>query len=199
MEKYDNHQTLLADLNNPGRSKLAIERLYHLYYQKIAYHAFLLVKCKADAEDLADEAFIKLWEKKRDFETIEDVQSFLYYAVYYKVKNNSRHKRVVKAFSAGFRSEFQDYEQAHLNTMIQSEFVAQVSEEIDLLQSDAQKMILRLFYYEDLSTRDIAERMDFSQQTVRNYKIKGLKLLEEALIRKGIMQSVLFYTLFHLV
>ena len=64
------------------------------------------------------------------------------------------------------------------------EFMKQVNDCIDQLPK-AQQQIIRLSKFEQLANKDIAEQLNYSEQTVKNQLSIGLKQLRTLLKRKG--------------
>ena len=51
--------------------------LYKQYYERIRFFADKYVNDLDVAHELTIEAFIKLWQKRSDFETVQNIQAFL--------------------------------------------------------------------------------------------------------------------------
>lgn len=64
------------------------------------------------------------------------------------------------------------------------EFMKQLDECISQLPK-AQQQIIRLSKFEQLANKDIAEQLNYSEQTVKNQLSMGLKQLKSLLQKKG--------------
>jgi RNA polymerase sigma-70 factor (ECF subfamily) len=53
-------------------------RIYEQYREAVVQQAFVATQCKMLSEDIAQNIFMKLWEKKDCLMNIENVQSFLF-------------------------------------------------------------------------------------------------------------------------
>lgn len=54
---------------------------FHAYYRQLCLHALHLMGSAEEAEDVVQETFVSLWDKKEQIETIKSVKSYLYTAV----------------------------------------------------------------------------------------------------------------------
>src|SRR5438105_1775233 len=51
---------------------------FNLYYPRICFFAIRLLDERVEAEDITEEAFIKLWGRREQFESPEAIKNFLY-------------------------------------------------------------------------------------------------------------------------
>lgn len=54
---------------------------FHAYYRQLCLHALHFMGSAEEAEDVVQETFVSLWDKKEQIETIKSVKSYLYTAV----------------------------------------------------------------------------------------------------------------------
>lgn len=73
--KYD----LLGDLNE-GKEK-ALEEIYRLYFHALCAFGSRYVQEEAAVADIVEEVFIKVWNRRRDFQALYSLRSFMYLAV----------------------------------------------------------------------------------------------------------------------
>lgn len=55
--------------------------LFEKYHTRLCYFANTLLPFSEGAEDVVQEAFVKLWQKKIDFHSLNAVKTFLYITV----------------------------------------------------------------------------------------------------------------------
>ncbi len=60
--------------------EIAIRQLYNQHYRPLCYFSEKLINNKTEAEDIAVDTFLKLLNKRDDFETLADIKSFLFTA-----------------------------------------------------------------------------------------------------------------------
>src|SRR5690554_8179542 len=54
---------------------------FHAYYRPLWLHALHFMGSTEEAEDVVQETFVNLWDKREELETIKSVRSYLYTAV----------------------------------------------------------------------------------------------------------------------
>lgn len=154
---------------------------FRAYYEPLCYYAskFLL---RQDAEDVIENLFIRLWNNNQSFENSFHLKNFLYQAAknacldFLKVS-----KRADKKYHSFSETQSSDQVQKdHLYNMIQSEVLAEIYRALNELPSQCSNVI-RMSYLEGYSNKEIAEQLGINEQTVKNYKGKGLDLLKRKL------------------
>ncbi len=56
-------------------------RLYFDYYKKLCYHSFLIVHRKEIAEEIVQDVFLKIWQKRETLILSDNIGSYLYRSV----------------------------------------------------------------------------------------------------------------------
>jgi RNA polymerase sigma factor (sigma-70 family) len=59
----------------------ALQSLLKQFYSPLCLFAERLLADRAAAEDIVGESFIKLWNKRTDFETMQNLKAFMYITV----------------------------------------------------------------------------------------------------------------------
>ena len=76
MKSSETDITFLNKLN--ARDHEAFKQLFREFFQDIAYYSSKILKDTDIAEDIAQEVFIRLWEKENHFENYLALKSYLY-------------------------------------------------------------------------------------------------------------------------
>ena len=147
-------------------------------YQTACLIALKYVKDYQLAEDLVQDVFIALWEKKANFRIHTNLSSYLFSAV----KNHSinliqRNKSITSSLS-GLFIDLPEEEPA--NTFSQEELAVRVYNAIQELPQGCQA-IFRLAYEQNYSYQEIADTLQISKNTVKTqmgiaYKQLRIKL-----------------------
>ncbi|WP_166922989.1 RNA polymerase sigma factor [Flavobacterium poyangense] len=194
----NNDIDLIEDFRN-GKEK-AIRKLYLLYYRPLCYFNKTLIKYSQEAEDISTETFLKLLQKKKDFDTLSDIKAFLFVssrnACYDFLRKEKRHKKAHEEIS--FLTE--SVEQFGEGEMITAKVLQAIYCEMENLPQQCQEVFKSIFI-DGKSTAQIAGEMQISPQTVLNQKSKALQKIRLALHQENIlsaialvnMLSVLFY------
>lgn len=143
-----------------------------LYRKNIYRLAFSYVKNNEDAEDISQEAFLKLYKCEEVFDSPENVRAWLIRVTINLSKN------LLKNFWRQRRSEL-SYEI--------SVYSAREEAVVEFLRRLKPKyaVVLHLFYYEDYSTDEIASILGLSSGTVRTRLVRARRQLKEMLLKEG--------------
>ncbi|MBO6114603.1 MAG: sigma-70 family RNA polymerase sigma factor [Lachnospiraceae bacterium] len=175
----------------------AFREIYNITYQNKFYIAKKYMKNDAAAEDVLQDAYIKIWVNLPSLDKPESFQSWSSRIVANTALNELR-KNQPLLFSEmagegddGSELAF-EVEDNYVPNQPELSFTEQeeqniVREMIDSL-SDDQRMCIMMYYMEELGVREIAETLGCSEGTVKsrlNYGRKNIKLKAEELQKKG--------------
>lgn len=154
------HISAIADLLDAGdRKAAASEYAYFVkrYSQKVLDFTVHMVSNRADAEELAQNAFVKAFSK---FETFEGRASFLtwVYRIAYNESINHLKRRKICLIDIDDTQIAESQIDEDLSTG-RDERIRLMKDAIESLQSD-ERMLVQLYYYEDKPLQEIAFIMD---------------------------------------
>lgn len=149
-----------------------IEKYVRLYHTMLYRVAFCYLRSSADAEDVCQEAFIRLLNYSGEFPSDEDCRRWLIRVAVNLSKNLLKYRR-----THGEPVEFPDE-----NAGRSAEPVAE-SELLPLIRSLPPEYgtVIHLFYYEGYSTREIAQILDISVTAVTSRLSRGRRRLKQLL------------------
>jgi RNA polymerase sigma-70 factor (family 1) len=173
---------------------LAFDKVYRFYSPKLFSFIFRMVKTKADAEEIMQEVFVKLWESRNKITDTAKFDAWLFTIAYNTTISLIRKKLKDKKFI--------DY---LLSIQSRSENTETVSENnFDLLNyklyamidqlPPRQKEVLLLHKEHGFSYQQIADKLNISKNTVENHMVKALRFLRENFGNSDF--SALFFFLF---
>jgi RNA polymerase sigma-70 factor (family 1) len=172
----------------------AFERIFKLYHAPLRYYCEQLTGTDEESEDLVCEIFVTLWRKQIKFESVEHTQAFLYRSAKNSCLNFIRNGNRAIEKKEKLSVETTELSDDYLNTIIRTEVWAELYRAVERLPSQCCKVIT-LSYLEGMSNQEIADEMNLSLQTVKNYKLRGLDLLKDKL-PDGILALLFTMTLF---
>lgn len=175
---FENEEALLSRFS-AGDEK-ALNLIFNSLYNRLCLFTDQFIHESDVAEELAVDAFHKLWERRCDFSTMQTLKSFLYIcarnsALNYKDKEQRRSK---KLFS--FLSEEDLVEDPIVTNIIYAEIWDEIQQEINALPAQCAK-IIKLLYEMDLSPDEVAAQLNISRNTVYSQKFRGLAILKKKL------------------
>ncbi|HVK47813.1 MAG TPA: RNA polymerase sigma-70 factor [Pseudobacter sp.] len=187
----DNNFNMAAFRQGDSR---AVSSLFQLLYRPLVYFATGIIQHREEAEDIVVECFEKVMVKRKDFESLPNIRSFLYVATRNACYNYLRSLKVDARSQQELQYLHDPVGEARDYGRIESEVLHSILTEIEELPNQC-RQIFKLLYFQQLDTREIADRMGLSIKTVRNQKARAIQLLQNRLLRKGLMPAVLLLQL----
>lgn len=170
----------------------ALTIIYKEYWEIMYLAAYNLVKDRSVCEDIVQEVFISLWQRREKLQIKVSLKSYLYTSTVYKVYDHfSKNKKMLK--DELFDNFENKIETSNPETkLMHQELIHLLDSIIDTLP-DKCKEVYKLSRENMLSNKEIAEQLNISQRTVEGHISKALKILKESL---GVAVSIEFITLF---
>jgi RNA polymerase sigma-70 factor (family 1) len=182
------HELLLNDIQLIDRLKqddeVALSCIYKKYWQPLYLAAYHVIKDKQICEDIIQDLFIKLWNKRQLIEITVTLKAYLYASIRYEVYRQIR--------AGAVRCEIYDDLVARLHTpagygtIEYKELIAQISSIVDKLPEKCRE-VYKLSREENMSHKQIASHLNISAKTVENHLTKALRLLRTSLSAEVLM------------
>lgn len=153
------------------------EQLFDQYYESIKNFVYFKTGNTAVSEDIVQESFIKLWERKSEIK-LETVSSLLYTIASNLAKNHIKHQHVVLNFVN--KKAVHHLSETPQQVLEQQEFNAKLQAAIGSL-SEAHRTTFLMNRIEQITYVDIAERLNISVKTVEKRMSVTLKHLYKQL------------------
>jgi RNA polymerase sigma-70 factor (family 1) len=146
----------------------AYRELYTSLYSYLFGFAKTIVQSRESAEEVVSDVFIKLWERRKELEKIENLKVYLYVATRniafnYLDKQKRNSTNSIDDVEAEFTSIDFDPEQL----LITADMLALIQKAIDQLPPKC-KVIFKLAKEDGLKYREVAEVLNISVKTVEN-------------------------------
>ncbi|WP_205510163.1 RNA polymerase sigma-70 factor [Longitalea arenae] len=169
------------------------EQLFRAHYNALANYAYSFLKNKEDAEDVAQEVFIKLWKKKPAVMFTDQVKFYLLTATKngcISLLRKQAGKYMVEPEGAQLAAtpDPQATTEADINKII--------SKALALLPPQC-LVIFKLSRFGQLSYQQIADELGLSVKTVENQMGKALRILRDYAKQNNVPYIVLFYLVSH--
>lgn len=172
-------------------SRQAFESIYQIYSKRLYAYSLQLTKSSEEAEEIVQEVFIKLWMNRVHIRQEETLRSLLFIMSKHHFINAYRAK-----INHPVYEEYVDYKDTLITENVHQqleyeEFLKIFQRMMDELPA-TQKKVIRLSRMEQLTNKEIADKLALSEQTVKNQLSLGLKSLKEKL-KKYILLLVLVF------
>ncbi len=152
------------------------ERFFHAQFRPLVAHAIKFVRDPEEAQEIVQDTFVRLWDKREEIQAETSLSAYLYTSVRNHCYNLSKHQEVQNKFrdyvrhsSSEFEDEANDREELLLDHM----------EEVVGSLPDQCQLIFRMNKFEGLKYQEIADSLDLSVKTIENQMGKALKIVRE--------------------
>jgi RNA polymerase sigma-70 factor (ECF subfamily) len=169
----------LIHLIAAGRNE-AIGRLMTKYQSFVYYLALQLLGNAQDAEEVTQEVFWRVYRFAKKFRGDAKVKTWLYTIAVNEARNRLRRKGdLLKNHGNIDEHEFTDDRDPEADYLIQ-ERSTEIQWAIDQL-NPTQRMVILMYYKEDLSYQEIADILNVPMGTIKNQLFRGKKSLARIL------------------
>ncbi|MBW7840775.1 MAG: RNA polymerase sigma-70 factor [Chitinophagaceae bacterium] len=159
---------------------LAFRALYEQYQGKIFLFAFRLIKSKSEAEEIVQEVFVKLWEKRQGIDTNKNFNAYILTITRNLILDRLKRAARDKTIQQKIFKNMEALQNASVNQLIQKELERLYQLAVNRLSPQKKKVYL-LSREEELSYEEIALKLGISKNTVRNQISDSLKSIREFL------------------
>lgn len=179
---------------------IAYKSLFRRHYPSLLFYATRLVG-EEEAEDVVQDVFVEIWKRKDSIEMGDQIQAFLYRAVYTRALNVLKHRTIQDGYCAAMEEINQrraEFYQPDNNEVIQRIEDRELRQEIyDAINElpDKCKEVFKLSYLHDMKNKEIADALGVSLRTVEAHMYKALKYLRS---RLGHLAVIIFLFLWEL-
>ena len=157
--------------------EVVFREIYERYAPALRAFAARYVRDRETIDDMIQDAFAHLWEKRRALDTESVVKAYLYRVVERKGLNVIRHEKVKKRYTLAPR-ERQD-EESLLEGMLETELMGMVLAVFDELPPSC-KRVYRMSL-EGMSHGEIAGKLQITVNTVKKHKNNAHHYMRERL------------------
>lgn len=190
MEKLLHTEKELVKKLREGDS-FAFEVLFYKYRNKVKGFAVKLVPAQVDPEEIVQEVFVRVWLKKEMINPEKEFQSYLFSIAKHMVLDHLKsavnrklyfvgeHFQQDLLFDEGVENSFAEDTEVKLQKLI-----AEIPER--------RREIFRLSRFEGMSYKQIAERLNISENTVDSQIRNALNFLRKE-FRKMVVLGFLFF------
>ena len=171
----DEKELLLLLLNG---SEQAFEKIYKLYSNRLYGNLLKLVKSEAEAQEILQDVFLKVWHNRQSIDIEKSFRSYLFkiaenkvYDFFRKVARDK--KREARLISLGTN------EYVPVDELLQSDKKSAVLQKaIDSLPPQRQQ-VFRLCKLEGRSYKEVSELLGISLSTISDHIVKATKSIRD--------------------
>lgn len=187
----DNDNYLLSNLQ--GGKEEAFDFIFRKYYKALCAQANAYVSDLDLAQSLVQDCFIKLWEKRQQATSIENLSSYLSFMVRNKCVDYIRKEKWIAGLDES--STEKEADQHADDLLISREFEEKLVQALALLP-DRCRIAFEYSRFEGLTYPEIAAKMDISVKAVEALLSRSLKILRVEL-KDYLPLIILLYRITH--
>lgn len=175
-------------------NKLAFDAIYERYWESMYVYTIKVVKDKEQTEDILQEVFISLWNRRKEIKRIECLSAYLFVSLRFQslsyFKKMAKQGKLMELLAQGLKEEKSQSEDIYFA----KELSLILNQEIENLPSKMKEVFI-LSRNENLSYKEISEILKISDKTVKKQVSNALKVIKGKL-SKSYYISHLFLILF---
>ena len=161
-------------------NRKAFDALFGHLYAPLVQFARRIVHDRQAAEDIVTEVFIKLWQRQVHFPSIQSARSFLYISTRNACFNHLEHTQYQNKVKDVLLHTLEDKQESVLNDITRAEVLRQIFHLVHELPAQCRRVLL-LSFTQGLTNKQIALKMKLSVHTVRNHKVRGMRMIRKKL------------------
>ena len=168
----------------------AFTEIYHRYWEKLYKSAYIKLNDSEDAREIVHDVLLDIWKRRADL-SIAFLPAYLEKAVRFRVINHINRKKstaLLDSFETVLQSPFKADSQVNMN-----EFISLLEAWIAVLP-EKQRRIFVKYYFDNLSTHEIAIDMNLSRKTVQNNLSMTVQYLKTKLKHLPVLLIMLSHT-----
>ena len=174
--------------SEPLTAQKLFSKLYVSYYARLVRFASLYVGAMGDAENIVQDFFLYLWERKEILPELQQPDAYLFSAVKHRCLNFlrsqlsivDRRQPLSDIMEQEFKLKLYSLQLLDDSQMSIDEVEKQICRAIDNLPERCREVFM-LSKMEELSNKEIAERLGISVKTVEVQMTKALSRLRKEL------------------
>lgn len=167
----------LTILFNEG-DEFAYTEIFDRYNHLLIKHAFQMLQDSSDAQDLVQDLFLRLWEKKGSMVFSGQLSSYLYKSIKNRVLDHLAHKKV--------GSKYTDYVvQSNIEGVNTTEELIKYQELAEIIEREILSLppkiqrVFRMNKEAEMSYKEIAQKLGITNNTAKLQVHKALKVLKK--------------------
>ncbi|KYP15057.1 RNA polymerase sigma-70 factor [Flavihumibacter sp. CACIAM 22H1] len=159
---------------------LHFEEVFKTHFKELHSYACTLVKDDMVAEEMVQQVFFRIWEKKEQLSIHSSATAYLYRSVYHECLNYLKHQKVKTAYQVYAKTTADTGTGSAAQKIQLSELQQHLNKALNELPEQC-RTIFQMSRYEELKYQEIADRLGLSIKTIENQMGKALRILREKL------------------
>ena len=173
--------------------KRAYQLLFEKYASKIYHFSLSYLANEADSEELVQDVFLKLWEKRAALDETQNIKAYVFKIAINSIYDFIRRKNIKNAFNDFVKNRAETNTSNNTwETVVLNELQLLLDELISKMPEQRRK-IFHLSKINGLTNDEIAEKLNLSKRTVENQLYRAILFLKSNLKNQSLTLLLFFY------
>lgn len=159
--------------------RVVFEQIFREYYPLLCSHARRYILDKSTAEEVVQDFFCKIWEKRAEIQVNTSFNNYLYKSVINHCYNHFRKVETERKIIDYSSEDLSEVQTVH-STMHSSELDNRLSSAL-LQLPEKRREIFEMSRFDGLKYHEIAEKLNISVKTVETQMTRSLEFLRKYL------------------
>lgn len=176
-------------------AKGAYQELFERYAPRIYNFSLAYLKNKPDAEELVQDVFMKIWEKRSDLDQTKNIKAFIFKVAVNTIYDFIRKKNIENAFNNFVKSN----SNPDRNNTWHEVIFENMKQNLQKLVAQLPKQQQKIFYLskeKGLTNNEIAKQLNVSKRTVENHLYRAISFLKKHFKNESLITTLFFYLIF---
>jgi RNA polymerase sigma-70 factor, ECF subfamily len=157
------------------------EHLFKTYFKVLHAYSATMLRDEEAAEEIVQQLFLKLWEKREQLTFQTSVKAYLYKCVYHDSLNYLERQKTAERYREYASKTMNNEAEDSSRRLDLAQLESRLKEALNELPEQC-RTVFQLSRFNDLKYKEIAEQMGLSPKTVENHMGRALKLLRLKLV-----------------
>lgn len=172
--------------------KNAYQELFERYAPRIYQFSLSYLKNKSDSEELVQDVFLKIWEKRETLDQSKNIKAFIFKIAVNTIYDFIRRKNIESAYKEFAGSNFESQHDSTWHQVIFDEMVDNLDVLVGQMPQERQK-IFRLSREDGLTNEEIALKLNLSIRTVENQLYRAISFLKKHFRTDSLLTMLFLY------
>jgi RNA polymerase sigma-70 factor (ECF subfamily) len=170
--------SLIASLKKGDEA--AFEKVFKTHFDSLYNYAYTILKNESSAEEVVQQVFFKIWEKRESLPDETMLKAYLYRAVHNESLNAIKRQKVRTGYGMYAVSSIEVTTDNAAGKVNMRELQQELQKAMNELPEQC-RTIFQMSRFEEMKYKEIADELNISPKTVENQMGKALRILREKL------------------
>ena len=162
-------------------NELVFEKVFKQYFKTLQNYAYTILNDLDVAEEMVQNVFLKIWEKREKLPQDANIGSYLYKSVYHESLNWLRHEKVKLSHQQHTFYSMKDETDNAADRIKMKQLEEHLQKALNDLPQQC-RTIFQMSRFDEMRYREIDNELGISIKTVENQMGKALRLMRLKLV-----------------